>query len=194
MTRTASPVSFNFRPLFLSLSLSFSRPPFPHPAFPSLTVAIHLLLLRTGGTCHLEPPPKCTTDADCAPKDNTAADTVTAREQFETFRAQHSRDYAPGEEAVRFAAFQDNMARAAALGGAPHYGITGMADRTRAEFNTMAGYNHASLTATSGSISDNRLEFDFSSAAAPTPIDWVAKGAVSGPVDQGVCGEYKRVS
>ena len=136
----------------------------------------------------MEPPPKCTTDANCTAHKAASAMTdekaTAARQQFAAFRAQHPRTYAPGspEEAARFAAFRDNMARAAALGGAPHYGVTDMADRTRAEFDLMAGYNYVSL--------DSESNFDFTAAPTPTPIDWVAKGAVTGPVDQGICGEY----
>ncbi len=115
-----------------------------------------------------------------------SAEPALLHDAFAAFKARYGKRYGgPREEAARLAAFSRAVLRARAMGDA--YGVTPLADRTEAEWRSMAGlrrgHDHNAATATKA-LHANWSVVD----TAPEPVDWVAKGAVSSVKDQGVCG------
>eukprot|EP00760_Papus_ankaliazontas_P014768 PhM_4_TR16144/c2_g1_i4/m.21004/K01373/CTSF; cathepsin F len=118
-----------------------------------------------------------------------------SRAMFAGFKATYNRKYASAaEEATRFAAFQANMNKAAALQARnPHatFGVNAFSDMTDAEFK--ARHNAEKYFTRRAAERKNVVSFPADEAAAilrasGDSVDWRKKGAVTAVKDQGQCG------
>jgi C1A family cysteine protease len=119
----------------------------------------------------------------------SAYELSNAKALFADFKATHGKVYSAEEEAVRFGNFVENLRTAARLNAKnplAQFGVNKFSDLSAAEFKSRhnAQKHYANLTRSTVA----NLYTAEQVAAAATPIDWRAKGAVTHVKDQGQCG------
>jgi len=115
-------------------------------------------------------------------------DEVELRESFAAFKVEHSRQYDGVEHEKRFDIFKSNMGLAKiAQENNPNatFGVTQFSDLTPEEFQVRLGLRYPEgWQHTNPANIYTQAEIDASASSA----DWVAKGALPPPKDQGHCG------
>jgi len=116
-------------------------------------------------------------------------DLANAQTLFKDFKAAHGKVYSAAEENVRFANFVENLRTAERLNAKnplARFGVNKFADLSAAEFKTR--HNAQAFYANRSVVNVPNMYTPEQVAAASTPIDWRAKGAVTHVKDQGQCG------
>jgi len=112
-----------------------------------------------------------------------------ARHMFEDFKQTHGKKYSASEEPVRFSNFVQNLIKANKLAEKnpmASFGVNKFSDMSSAEFKML--HNAQAHFARVNKSSPANLYKTEDLHSEGTPVDWRAKGAVTGVKDQGQCG------
>jgi C1A family cysteine protease len=113
--------------------------------------------------------------------------TLSAKAQFELFKAKYNRKYPAEQEEHRFSVFQANLVQARKMGDLnplATFGVNEFTDLTAAEFKR---YHNAERYYKLVNASDVSASEGLASSAGKK-IDWRSKGAVTAVKNQGQCG------